>query len=81
MEFSHPLARRSKVWSSEAHDGSAQRVLVIITTLALDRKSKRFKPKLVERLSSAARKFLVESKDATSFLMMNRPREWDLSAP
>ena len=78
MEFSHPLARRSKIWLSEAHDGSVQRVLVIVTTLALDPHNTRFKPKLVERLSGAAKKFLADSKDTTSFLIMNRPGERDL---
>jgi len=77
MEFSHPLARAAKIWPVEASHGPKQKTLVIVTTLALDPQDKRYKPKLVERLSVAAREFLAESKDANSFTLINRLREWD----
>jgi len=77
MEFSHPLARAADVWPLETCDGPKQKVLVIVTTLVLDAESEGYKPKLVGRLSAAAREFLEESKDATSFTIINRLREWN----
>jgi hypothetical protein len=79
MEFSHPLARAAKIWpmEMEASDGPRQKTLVIVTTLELDPHNKRYKLNFVKRLSAAAREFLAESKDATSFLLINRLREWN----
>jgi hypothetical protein len=76
MAFSHPLARGAKVWTAKAHDGSEQRVLVIITTIPLDPGEKGYKKSLVERLSRAARDHLADSNDAVSFMLMNRMRDW-----
>jgi hypothetical protein len=77
MAFSHPLARGAKFWNAKAHDGSEQRVLVIITTIPLDPGEKGYKKSLVERLSRAARDYLADSHDAASFMLMNRLRDWN----
>lgn len=76
MAFSHPLARNAKVWTAKAHDGSDQRVLVIVTTIPLDPGEKGYKKSLVERLSRAARDYLGDSNEAASFMLMNRLRDW-----
>jgi hypothetical protein len=77
MAFSHPLARGAKVWTARGHDGSESRVLVIVTTIALDPGEKGYKKSLVERLSRAARDYLGDSKEAASFLLMHRMRDWN----
>jgi hypothetical protein len=79
MAFSHPLARAAKVWTAKANDGAEQRVLVIITTIPLEPNDKGYKKSLVERLSRAARDYLADSKDAASFLLMSRMRDWKAS--
>ena len=76
MAFSHPLARGAKVWTAKAHDGSEQRVLVIVTTIPLDPGEKGYKKSLVERLSRAARDYLADSNEAASFMLMPRLRDW-----
>ena len=76
MAFSHPLARASKVWTAKTHDGAEQRVLVIVTTIPLEPGDKGYKKSLVERLSRAARDYLADSKEAASFLLMSRLRDW-----
>ena len=76
MAFSHPLARASKVWTARTHDGVEQRVLVIVTTIPLEPDDKGYKKSLVERLSRAARDYLADSKEAASFLLMSRLRDW-----
>src|SRR5271166_5024932 len=75
-EFIHPLTRAARVWLAEGPDGSDQRVLVIVTTMELDPKSDRFKKKLVERLSHAAKEHLAQSCDADAFIIMNPLRDW-----
>lgn len=75
-EFIHPLARAARVWLAEGPDGSDQRVLVVVTTMELDPKSDRFKEKLVERLSHAAKEHLAQSCDADAFIIMNPLRDW-----
>jgi hypothetical protein len=79
MSFSHPLARGAKVWTAKADDGSEQRVLVIVTTIPLEPKEKGYKKSLVERLSRAAREYLAESKEASSFMLVHRLRDWDVA--
>jgi hypothetical protein len=69
--FIHPLARAARVWRAESHDGSEQRVLVIVTTMELDPKHTRYQKKLVEKLSHAAKEYLAQSSDATRFLIIN----------
>ena len=76
MAFSHPLARGAKVWTARAHDGSESRVLVIVTTIPLDPGEKGYKKSLVERLSRAAHDYLADSKEAASYLLLNRLRDW-----
>ena len=76
MACPHPLARASKVWTARAHDGVEQRVLVIVTTIPLEPDEKGYKKSLVERLSRAARDYLADSKEAASFLLMSRMRDW-----
>ena len=79
MTFSHPLARAAKVWTAKAQDGGEQRVLVIITTIPLEPDDKGYKKSLVERLSRAARDYLADSKEAASYLLVNRMRDWKAS--
>jgi len=74
--FSHPLARAARVWRGESHDGSEQRVLVVVTTLELDPGSNHYKAKLVDKLTRAAKEYLEQSSEAASFVIMNPLREW-----
>jgi hypothetical protein len=76
MAFSHPLARGAKVWTAKAQDGAEQRVLVIVTTIPLEPDDKGYKKSLVERLSRAAHDYLVDSHEASSFLLISRLRDW-----
>ena len=76
MAFSHPLARAAKVWVAKTHDGGDQRVLVIVTTIPLEPHDRGYKKSLVERLSRAAGDYLADSKEAPSFLLMSRLRDW-----
>jgi hypothetical protein len=66
------------VWTARGKDDSEQSVLVIVTTVKLDPAEKGFKKSLVEKLSRAARNHLEESKEAESFLLVNRLRDWNL---
>jgi hypothetical protein len=81
MEFQHPLARGAKIWTARLDDGSTQTLLVVVTTVELDPKSKRYKPKIVERLSAAAQEFLASSKSAKGFVLINRLRDWQAARP
>jgi len=76
MAFSHPLARAAKVWTAKNNDGVEQRVLVIVTTIPLEPNDQGYKRSLVERLSRAAHDYLADSKEAASFLLMSRLRDW-----
>jgi hypothetical protein len=76
MAFAHPLARAAKVWTAKGADDSEQRILVIVTTIPLETDHKGYKKSLVEKLTRAAREYLAESKDAGSFVLVSRPREW-----
>jgi hypothetical protein len=49
---------------------------VIVTTIPLEPHDKGYKKSLVERLSRAARDYLADSKEAASFLLMSRMRDW-----
>jgi hypothetical protein len=79
MAFVHPLARGAKVWTAQSHDGGEQRILVIVTTIALEPGQKGYKKSLVERLSRAAREYLGNSNEAASFVLVNRLRDWKTS--
>ncbi len=76
MAFAHPLARAARVWTARGADDSEQRILVIVTTIPLDAGQKGYKGPLVEKLASAARDYLVVSKEAGSYLLINRLRDW-----
>ena len=76
MAFAHPLARAAKVWTARGADDSEQRILVIVTTVPLDADHKGFKKSLVEKLARAARDHLAESKEAGSYVLINRLRDW-----
>ena len=76
MAFSHPLARAAKVWTAKSQDGGEQRILVIVTTIPLEPTNKDYKKSLVERLSRAASDYLADSKEAASFLLVSRMRDW-----
>lgn len=72
----HPLARAARVWPAERPDGSEQRLLVIVTTMELDPKGGRYKEKLVEMLSRAAKEHLAQSSEADGLVIMNPLRHW-----
>ena len=78
MSFVHPLARGAKVWTARDKDDSEQRVLVVVTTVPLDPGQKGYKKALVDKLSRAAREHLAESKEAESFVLISRLRDWNL---
>jgi hypothetical protein len=74
MSFTHPLARAAKAWAGPHR---RQRTLVIVTTLVLDAKSKRYKKELVEQLTLAADEYLTANpKEASGFILINRMRDW-----
>ena len=82
MKFTHPLARDAKVWTASARDGSAQRVLAIVTTLALDPENRRYKKDKVERLTADARDYVIANPaEADAFLLMNRSKDWHSDRP
>ena len=64
------------MWTARGKDDNEQRVLVIVTTVKLDPAEKGYKKSLVDKLSHAARDHLKESKDAESFILINRLRDW-----
>ena len=76
MIFSHPLARRTSVFTAKNNNGSEYRVLAIVTTLELDPRGQNYKKPFVEKLSRAARDYLAASDEAAAFVLMNRPRDW-----
>jgi hypothetical protein len=76
VTFSHPLARSAKVFAANSHDGAEQRILVIVTTVQLDPHDKRYKNRLVERLSASARDYVARSDRVTGYMLMNRPKDW-----
>ncbi len=76
-EFVHPLCRAARVFEAERQDAPGERVLVIVTTMELDPTSPRYKKNLVEKLSYAAKGYLSKSSDATSYVLVNRLRNWD----
>ena len=77
MTFTHPLARTAKVWPLGRPGENDQSVLVIVTTLKLDPKSKGFKANLVETLSTAAAEWVSYHQDqASRFMLVNRAKDW-----
>ena len=65
------------MWTAKAHDGSEQRVLVIVTTIPLEPEEKGYKKSLVERLSRAAREHSASSNEAASYMLVHRLRDWN----
>ena len=76
MPFVHPLARAARIWTARGADDSEHSVLVIVTTIPLDADHKRYKKSLVEKLSRAARDYIADTKEAGSFVLINRLRDW-----
>ena len=76
--FEHPLARDAKVWETGGMGGKTAGLLVIVTTLHLDRTHKSFKPEKVAKLSDAAKAWVREhALEASDFVLVNRPKDWD----
>ncbi len=78
--FSHPLARGARAWTTTI-DGQTRTLLVIVTTLELDKASSHYKTDLVARLSRAAEDHIVKAEGGIDgFILINRPRDW-VAAP
>jgi hypothetical protein len=77
MSFSHPLARRAKVWPMISRDGTRSSVLVIVTTLELDSQSNNFKKRLVERLSAEAADDVAEQSEVSEYILIDRLKDWE----
>jgi hypothetical protein len=77
MCFSHPLARKAKVWPMKTREGSDRNVLVIVTSLVLDPQSEKYKKKLVDRLSKEASAYVAGNAGITDFVLINRIKEWE----
>jgi hypothetical protein len=75
--FKHPLARRATVATAHPRKGGEQKMLLIVTTLELDPKSKGFSASNVERLHDAAKAHLAEAPDLGGYLIVDRPKEWN----
>lgn len=75
--FKHPLARDAKVWQTDGIKGEASRVLVVVTTLQLDKGQKNYKAEKLKRLSDAAREWVKEHPaEASDVMLISRPKEW-----
>jgi hypothetical protein len=60
-----------------SHDGIERRTLVIVTTLQLDPEGKKYKKKLVDRLSDEAAIYLSERPDVTDYILIGNPKDWN----
>ena len=72
MKFSHPLARSGSVWSATTLDDKAHDILVIMT-LELDARHKKFKASKVERLRDAGKQFIREHVPAVREVVLINP--------
>jgi hypothetical protein len=71
-----------KFFAAHSLDGDEKAVLAIVTTLELDPESKKYKKHIVDRLSSAAQKYVADSGGvAKAFVLMNRPKDWHTKRP
>jgi hypothetical protein len=77
MSFTHPLAKKAKIWPMTSLDGAERRVLVVVTTLELAPENGKYKKKLVERLTAAASSYLEANGGVTDFILINRMKDWD----
>ncbi len=76
--FKHPLARDAKIWPTGGLSDLSKRILVVITTLELDRDHKRFKADKVQRLADAAGEWVQQNGTAADdFMLISRPRDWE----
>ena len=74
--FTHPLARKATLATAHRRDGSEAEALLIVTTLELDPKAKGFKAGHVERLHAAAREYLAQAPEISSYAVLTRPKDW-----
>ncbi len=79
MTFNHRLARAAKVWPAEVTGGQTLQILVVVTTLDLDRTSEHHNPEMVERLSIAAQEYVEGTDDVDGFLIATRAMDWESS--
>lgn len=70
-----PACEGARVAIAKLHDGTEQRLLVIVTTAELDPMSHKFKKKTVQRLSHAAQEYLADTAIADGFVMINRLKD------
>jgi hypothetical protein len=77
MPFSHPLAKGARIIAVHSPNGAARLVLVVLTTIDLDRKGRRHSRAAIEKLSAAVRGFLAESGEAAAFILTDRARDWN----
>ncbi len=73
MKFSHPLARRAKLWQAETLTGEVKQVLVIETTLELEHGHKKFKHEKVDRLREAAKEFVMQHFPVVNEVLLMNP--------
>lgn len=73
MKFSHPLARRAKLWQAETLTGEVKQVFVIETTLELDHGHKKFKHEKVDRLREAAKDFATQNFPIVNEVLLMNP--------
>jgi hypothetical protein len=76
--FKHPLARVACLRPAVSLDGAERLMLVIATTLELDRAQKDYKKTFVDRLSRAAKEHLSRFPNVSGFVLINRLRDWRL---
>jgi hypothetical protein len=75
--FKHPLARDAHIWATGGASQPSSRILVVITTLQLDKDHKGYKGDKVDRLSDAAKQWVQEhAGEANDFMLISRPRDW-----
>jgi hypothetical protein len=76
--FTHPLARNATVARAYRRDGTEVDALLIVTTLELDPSGHSYKADKVARLHEAARAYLAETPEVTSYAVLNRPKDWKI---
>jgi hypothetical protein len=74
--FTHPLARNATIARAYRRDGTQVDALLIVTTLELNPAAHGYKPDKVERLHEAARAYLADTPEITSYAVLNRPKDW-----